>query len=45
MEADPEALFGDEETITVNCPRCAARYRVSREAMEAHVAERQSRSA
>lgn len=42
MEADPEGLFGDEETITVNCPRCAARYRVSREAMEAKVAERQS---
>ncbi|HKJ91359.1 MAG TPA: Hsp33 family molecular chaperone HslO [Oceanipulchritudo sp.] len=35
MRDDPGALFGDEEAITVNCPRCAARYRVSREAMEA----------
>lgn len=39
MEADPHALFEDDESITVNCPRCAARYRVSREAMEAKVAE------
>lgn len=27
----PEALFGDAETITIQCPRCAARYRVTRE--------------
>lgn len=40
MEADPDALFGSDETITVNCPRCSARYRISREAMEAHVEER-----
>ena len=39
MEADPQALFEDDESITVNCPRCAARYRVSREAMEAKLAE------
>jgi molecular chaperone Hsp33 len=38
MADDPEALFGDEEIITVNCPRCAARYRISRESMEAVVA-------
>ena len=38
MQADPEALFEDDEAITVNCPRCAARYRVTREAMEAQVA-------
>lgn len=35
MADDPEALFGNDEIITVNCPRCAGRYRVSREAMEA----------
>ena len=27
----PEALFGEGETITIQCPRCAARYRVTRE--------------
>lgn len=35
MADDPEGLFGGEEIITVNCPRCAARYRISRETMEA----------
>lgn len=39
MQSDPGALFENDETITVNCPRCAARYRVSREAMEAKAAE------
>lgn len=39
MADDPEGLFGDDEVITVNCPRCAARYRVSRESMEAALAE------
>jgi len=38
MRADPHGLFGDDEAITVNCPRCAARYRISREIMEAKVA-------
>lgn len=38
MRTDPEGLFGSDEAITVNCPRCAARYRVSREMMEARVA-------
>jgi molecular chaperone Hsp33 len=39
MLSDPEALFGTEEAITINCPRCAARYRISREAMEAYLAD------
>lgn len=39
MQSDPGALFGEEEAITINCPRCAARYRVSREAMEAFLAD------
>lgn len=37
MMADPEGLFGSDPAITVNCPRCAAKYRVTREAMEAVV--------
>jgi molecular chaperone Hsp33 len=34
-----DELFLGEELIEVNCPRCAARYRISRETMEAFVAE------
>ncbi len=33
---DPEELFLGEELIEVNCPRCAGKYRVSKEMMEAH---------
>lgn len=32
----PEELFLGEELIEVNCPRCAGRYRISLETMEAH---------
>jgi molecular chaperone Hsp33 len=35
---DLAGLFGDEETIQVQCPRCAAAYVITREAMEAHLA-------
>lgn len=40
MVQDPEGLFGDEEKIEMRCPRCAARYTITREAMEAFVAKR-----
>ena len=33
------AIFGDEESVTVSCPRCGSRYAVSQEAMEAFIAE------
>ncbi len=33
---DPEELFLGEELIEVNCPRCAGKYRVSKEMMEAY---------
>jgi molecular chaperone Hsp33 len=39
MKEDPEGLFGAEEAIRVECPRCAARYAVTREAMEAFLAQ------
>jgi molecular chaperone Hsp33 len=38
MQSDPEGLFGDEESIEIRCPRCAARYRVTREALEDRLA-------
>jgi molecular chaperone Hsp33 len=34
MLADPEALFGSDDSITVNCPRCGAKHPISRSAME-----------
>lgn len=40
MRQDPEGLFGDEPKIEIRCPRCAARHTVTREALEAFVAER-----
>jgi molecular chaperone Hsp33 len=36
--SDLAGLFGDEEIIQVQCPRCAATYSITREAMEAHLA-------
>ncbi|HWA84907.1 MAG TPA: Hsp33 family molecular chaperone HslO [Opitutus sp.] len=38
MKQDPEGLFGEDEKIEIRCPRCAARYAITREAMEAFVA-------
>jgi molecular chaperone Hsp33 len=39
FRADPEGLYGEAETIRVECPRCAAVHTLTREAMEAYVAE------
>ncbi|MEO6003985.1 MAG: Hsp33 family molecular chaperone HslO [Opitutus sp.] len=39
MRQSPEELFGDEEKIEIRCPRCGARYSITREAMEAFVAK------
>lgn len=39
FRADPEGLFGDGETIRVECPRCAAAHTLTREAMEAYLAQ------
>lgn len=38
MKTDPQGLFGESAVITIQCPRCAARHAVTREALEAHVA-------
>jgi molecular chaperone Hsp33 len=40
MKQDPEGLFGDEEKIEIRCPRCGARYAITREALEAFVAKK-----
>jgi molecular chaperone Hsp33 len=36
---DPDAIFGGEETIRAQCPRCAAIHTITREAMEAYRAK------
>ncbi len=38
MMRDADGLFGDEPVIRMSCPRCGARYMITREAMEAHIA-------
>lgn len=42
FRSDPAALFADQETLEAQCPRCAARYLLRREAMEAHVEKSQN---
>lgn len=39
FQTDPEGLFEGEELIEVNCPRCSGKHRISREMLEAYVAE------
>lgn len=38
MRRQPDELFGDQETIRIRCPRCGAKYSITREALEAHIA-------
>jgi len=37
MRSGAAGLFGEDETIEIRCPRCAARHTITREAMEAFV--------
>lgn len=37
--ANPAELFGDDPSVQVSCPRCAAKHVVTREAMEAFIAQ------
>jgi molecular chaperone Hsp33 len=39
MRQDPEALFGEDPKIEIRCPRCGARHAITREALEAFVAQ------
>jgi molecular chaperone Hsp33 len=38
MRQDPETLFGRDEKLEIRCPRCAGRYTITREALEAFIA-------
>lgn len=37
MRRDPDGLFGDDPIIRMTCPRCGARFVITREALEAYV--------
>ena len=39
MRSDADALFGADPLLRMSCPRCGARHTITREAMEAYVAE------
>ncbi len=39
MKQDAEGLFGATDSLTIHCPRCAALHTVTRESLEAYVAE------
>lgn len=39
FRADPDGVFGQSESIRVECPRCAAPHTLTREAMEAYLAQ------
>lgn len=39
MRQDANGLFGDDPKLEIRCPRCGARHAITREAMEAFVAE------
>jgi molecular chaperone Hsp33 len=38
MRQSPEQLYGSEASLRMSCPRCGARYAITREAMEAFIA-------
>jgi hypothetical protein len=38
MRQDPDGLFQGEDSIRIECPRCAKPYRITREALEAYLA-------
>ncbi len=40
MRQNPDDLFGGEEKIEIRCPRCGARHAITREALEAFVADK-----
>ncbi|MEI6712821.1 MAG: Hsp33 family molecular chaperone HslO [Verrucomicrobiota bacterium] len=40
MRMDAEGLFGDESLVRIGCPRCGAKHTITRESLEAFVANR-----
>jgi molecular chaperone Hsp33 len=44
MRRDPAELFGGEDSLRISCPRCGALHIITREALEAYVADTQVQS-
>ena len=42
MKDNAEELFAGQESLRISCPRCGARYKFTREAMEAYLAGREN---
>ncbi|MDQ6860043.1 MAG: Hsp33 family molecular chaperone HslO [Verrucomicrobiota bacterium] len=40
MRSNPAELFGEESVLRISCPRCGALHTITREALEAYVAEK-----
>lgn len=39
MTADPDGLFGEEPSVRMRCPRCGQKFLITRESMEAYLAQ------
>ena len=39
MTSDPDGLFGDEPALRMRCPRCGQKFVITRESMEAFIAQ------
>ena len=39
MTSDPDGLFGDEPSLRMRCPRCGQKFLITRESMEAFIAQ------
>lgn len=39
MTSDPDGLFGDEPALRMRCPRCGQKFLITRESMEAFIAQ------
>ena len=39
MRSDPADLFGEQDLLRISCPRCGALHMITRESLEAYVAE------
>jgi len=39
MTSDPDGLFGDEAALRMRCPRCGQKFLITRESMEAFIAQ------
>jgi molecular chaperone Hsp33 len=41
MKSDAEGLFAGDASVRIQCPRCGARYVITRESLEAYVSRKE----